>query len=199
SAPRRGAGRSKPPPTWVCASIRPGSSVLPARSTASAPSGGSEPAWPTRAIRPASTSTETPSRASAPVPSKRRAVDSHRGREAAAAEARVHGEPAELRDPAALVRALEAERAGRFAVDLDHEASERVGLPLGALDLGGHRVAAEVVPAGQEGPHVRLGVQLDEEVDVVRAGPADPHRRLFAGRDLHYPSDGLQSKMRFMG
>ena len=48
------------------------------------------------------------------------------------AEAGVYRKPAEARDPAALVRALEAHRPGPLALDLDHERPAQVGIALGA-------------------------------------------------------------------
>jgi hypothetical protein len=47
----------------------------------------------------------------------------------------VHGEPAEIGDPAASVRDLEAQRSRPLAVHLDHEAAELLRLGLRPLDL----------------------------------------------------------------
>src|SRR2546428_4353025 len=54
------------------------------------------------------------------------------------AEARMDREASGLGDPAALVASVEPDAARSLTVDLDHEPAERVGLALGALDLGEH-------------------------------------------------------------
>src|SRR5581483_10345770 len=56
-------------------------------------------------------------------------------RDPPAAEARVDGEALDPRDPVPLVRDVKAERARRLAVDLDHEAAERLRLGERPLDL----------------------------------------------------------------
>src|SRR5204863_8930684 len=81
--------------------------------------------------------------------------------------------------PRAAVGELEAHRAGATPLtvflDLDDEASELVRLRLGALDLLQQPVALARARAREVGLDVLMGRQLDEEVDVVRSGPAQSH------------------------
>src|ERR687888_2456161 len=74
--------------------------------------------------------------------------------EAAAAEARRHGEAAGLGDPAPLVHAVEADHPRTLAVHVDDEPPERVRLALRALDLGEHVVARLRDAAAEERPRL---------------------------------------------
>ena len=72
--------------------------------------------------------------------------------DAAAAEVRVHGEPADVRDAGAAVDELEVDRAGALAVDLDHEEPERVGLAAeNARSARGRRRARAAATAARNG------------------------------------------------
>ena len=90
--------------------------------------------------------------------------------EPAAAEAGMHGEPAHVRDPAAAVAELPAHRAGGLAVELDDEETAALRL-LG--DLLGDPVPVVGAGSGEEGAHVLVGVELDQELEVALAGGAD--------------------------
>ena len=83
------------------------------------------------------------------------------------------GKAAEVGDAAALVRALEAHRAGALPVDLDDEHAERVGLGLGAGDLGQDLLATLRSHGGEERLDVLVRDELDEKIDVVGAGSTD--------------------------
>ena len=85
------------------------------------------------------------------------------------------GEAAEVRDPAADVRALEAHRPGALAVDLDQEDAERVRVGLRARDLREDLVATLRSHGGEERLDVLVRHELDEEVGVVRARAPDRH------------------------
>ena len=91
----------------------------------------------------------------------------------AAAELGVDGKAAELRNTASVVDALEVHRPGPFAVDLDDEDAELLGLCLRAFDLRQHGVP---VPRSDRG-EVRLDVLVckegGQEVDVIRPGSTD--------------------------
>src|SRR5205823_3549257 len=90
-----------------------------------------------------------------------------------AAEARMDGEPAEARDPAAAVADLEPERPRRRAVDLDHEDAVLLRLALGAFDRLEQRLAVLRPHCGEEGLDFLVVHELDEEVDVV--GSSSPN------------------------
>ena len=91
------------------------------------------------------------------------------------------GEPAELRDPAALVRDGEAHDAGARAVDLDDEAAEVLRLALGALDLLEQLLARRGASRREERVDVVVARQRDEELDVVGSSAADRHAHGRAG------------------
>ena len=107
------------------------------------------------------------------------ALEEPRGRvgDLAAAEVRMHGEAAEVRDPAADVAALEAHRPGPLAVDLDDEDAERVGLGVRAVDLGEELLESLRAHRGEERLDVLVRHELGEEVGVVRSRSPD--------RDVH--------------
>jgi len=96
----------------------------------------------------------------------------------AAAEVRMDREVSEVGDPRAPVGELEAHRAGAAPLAvilyLDDETTELVGLRLGALDLLQQPVELARARAREVGLDVLVGRQLDEEVDVIRSGPAQP-------------------------
>src|SRR5437764_2901871 len=96
---------------------------------------------------------------------------------APAAEARVHRERPEVRDPAALVGDLQAHQACRFSIQLDHEAAELLRLSLRALDLFQQTRAVARANRGQVRLDVLVGHELEQEVDVSRLGAPD--------RDVH--------------
>src|SRR5262249_57578474 len=89
-----------------------------------------------------------------------------------AAEAGMDRQVAEVRDPGAAVRELEAERPGGpplpVVLDLDHEAPELAGLALRPVDLLQHRGTIAWSHRGQIGLDVLVGRQLEQEVDVGR-------------------------------
>ena len=68
----------------------------------------------------------------------------------AAAEVRVDGEPAEVRDPAAPVALLELHHPGELPVLLDHEDAELGRLTHGALDPLERRLAPFRPDGGEE-------------------------------------------------
>src|SRR5438093_1562875 len=82
------------------------------------------------------------------------------------------GQPLEVRDPRTAVLDLEAHHARARTVDLDHEAAVRHRISLRPFDLDRDRVAVPSSPAAEEGFHVRVSHELEEEVEVVEAGPA---------------------------
>ena len=88
--------------------------------------------------------------------------------EPAAAKARVDREPLEPRDPAPLVRDVEAEHPGRLSVQLDHEAPEALRLGERALDLLDHLLAGRGRVRAEELPHVVVREQLEQEICVSR-------------------------------
>jgi len=97
-------------------------------------------------------------------------------RDPAPAEVRVHGEPAQVRDPAAQVRALEAHRSRAHAVHLDQEDAERVWLLLRALYLGADLPVLLRPDRGEKRLDVLVAHELGEEPDVLRRRPANRHR-----------------------
>ena len=98
-------------------------------------------------------------------------------RHAPAAEVRMHGEPLEMRDAAALVHALEAHRARAAplaaVVDLDDEAAERSRVALLLCELLEQCVAVERSARGEVGPHVLVREDAEHEVRVLAGRAAD--------------------------
>jgi hypothetical protein len=78
-------------------------------------------------------------------------------REAAAAKARMNGQPTAARDPTALVYALERERCGRLIVELDDETTGRLRILVLPFELPRKRIAVEWLAGGEERTHVVVG------------------------------------------
>ena len=94
-------------------------------------------------------------------------------RETAPAVVGVDGEPAEVRDPAAPVRAVEAHRPRPQSVDLDHEAAARVRVGLALTDLCEELLGRAGADDREEGRDLLVRDERHEELDVVLAGPPD--------------------------
>src|SRR5512132_817611 len=96
----------------------------------------------------------------------------------APAVVRVDGEAAEVGDPVALVREVEAHRAGAAPLavflDLDHEAADLLRLGERALDLIAHICGFARAPDAEERLDVVVGGELSQEVDVVEGRSAEP-------------------------
>src|SRR5256714_398353 len=96
----------------------------------------------------------------------------------AATKVRMDREISEVRNPRAAVNELEAHRAGAspmaVLLDLDHEATECVWLPLRTLDLLQQRRPVARPRRGKVRLDVLVRRQLDEEVDVGRLRAAQP-------------------------
>src|ERR687897_644824 len=101
--------------------------------------------------------------------------------DAPAAEVRVDGDAAELRDPATSILLREAHHARALAVDLDHEPPVLVGLALRALDLFEDLLPCRRATGREERVDVVVRRQLDEEVDVVGPGTPDRDTHVRAG------------------
>ena len=117
--------------------------------------------------------------------------------DATSAKARVDREAAGLDDSVALVDAVECDAAGGLSVDLDHEPAERVGLALGALDLGDDVLARLARASTEKRPRLLVGDEVEQEVGVAgtRAAQLDAHvseasrrRRSRAGVSTPVPS-----------
>jgi hypothetical protein len=99
--------------------------------------------------------------------------------EVTAAEVRMDCKPAELRDTAPHVRALEAHRSRAAPLvsfaDLDHEATKCRRLVILPLELAGQRLTVELGAGGEKRPHVVVREHVEHEVEVVarRASHAD--------------------------
>ena len=96
--------------------------------------------------------------------------------EPAAAEVGMDRDAADVRDPAADVRPLPEHRAGAVAVQLDDEQAALLGI---ALELLGDPVPLVAAAGGQERADGLVGVEVGEEVEVVRLGATerDAHGR----------------------
>ena len=91
------------------------------------------------------------------------------------AEAGLDREAAEPRDPAPRVGLLEADRARRRPVHLDHEAAERRGLGVGALELREQHVAIGGAHRREERRDLVVRHERDEEVQISRNGSPEAH------------------------
>ena len=80
------------------------------------------------------------------------------------------------------IATLEPHRAGRTAVDLDHEQSERLRLALGALDRGEIPSRSFALIAGEIRLDLLVGEELDEEVGVLDRRSPQLHVSTAAGR-----------------
>ena len=96
-------------------------------------------------------------------------------RDPPAPEVGVDREPAQVCDPAAPVRPLEAHRPCAFAAHLDDEHPERVRLRGRPLDLAQDRFAILRPHRGEERLDLVVREELDEEVDVVQARTSNRH------------------------
>jgi len=96
------------------------------------------------------------------------------------AEVGMDGEIAQVGDPRAPVGELETHRAGRtpssVLLDLGDEPPELLRLARRPLDLLQHALAVAGPRAGEIGLDLLVGRQLDQEVDVLGLGAAQPNR-----------------------
>src|SRR5262249_56516617 len=81
-----------------------------------------------------------------------------------------------LGDPVALVHAMERNRAGVRAVNLDDEPTERVGLTRGVLDLLEDRVARLPGAPAEERARLLVRDEAEQEVGVLGTRATERHR-----------------------